>query len=44
MKGILHAEMEVEIPFHDVDSMGYNGWHGNGLYVEHHQDISRGLC
>ncbi|GIU19281.1 hypothetical protein TUM3792_16540 [Shewanella sp. MBTL60-007] len=28
MKGILHAELEVETPFHDVDSMGYNCWHG----------------
>ncbi|MGS0679936.1 acyl-CoA thioesterase [Shewanella sp. 125m-7] len=30
MKGILHAEIEVEIPFHDVDSMGIT-WHGNYL-------------
>ncbi|GIU33470.1 hypothetical protein TUM4433_27990 [Shewanella schlegeliana] len=28
MKGILFTELEVEIPFHDVDSMGYNCWHG----------------
>ncbi|GIU19276.1 hypothetical protein [Shewanella sp. MBTL60-007] len=28
MKGILFAELEVEIPFHDVDSMGYDRWHG----------------
>ena len=30
MKGILNAELEVEIPFHDVDSIGIT-WHGNYL-------------
>ena len=44
MKGILHAEVEVEIPFHDVDSIGNNCWHGNSSFIEHHQDISRGFC
>ncbi|WP_398364052.1 hypothetical protein [Shewanella halifaxensis] len=35
MKGILFAELVVEIPFHDVDSMGYDRWHGNSLPVTH---------
>ena len=30
MKGIISAEIEVVIPFHDVDSMGIT-WHGNYL-------------
>lgn len=30
MKGIISTEIEVVIPFHDVDSMGIT-WHGNYL-------------
>ncbi|WP_418357640.1 acyl-CoA thioesterase [Shewanella basaltis] len=30
MKGLLRTEMEMVIPFHDVDSMGIT-WHGNYL-------------
>jgi len=30
MKGILSIEMDMVIPFHDVDSMGIT-WHGNYL-------------
>ncbi|BCV26440.1 acyl-CoA thioesterase [Shewanella algae] len=30
MKAILSTEIELEIPFHDVDSMGIT-WHGNYL-------------
>jgi acyl-CoA thioester hydrolase len=30
MKGLLLTEMEMVIPFHDVDSMGIT-WHGNYL-------------
>jgi acyl-CoA thioester hydrolase len=30
MKSLLSAELEMEIPFHDVDSMGIT-WHGNYL-------------
>ncbi|WP_425423504.1 hypothetical protein [Shewanella fidelis] len=49
MKGILHAEMEVEIPFHDVDSMGDNCWHGNCLHsnwvcsTQVHHGFNRGI-
>lgn len=38
MKGILHAELEI--PFHDVDSISNNCWHGNYLFISH-QDISQ---
>ncbi len=44
MKGILHAEMEVEIPFHDVNSMGDNCWHGNWVCsTQVHHGINRGI-
>ncbi|MGL5028381.1 MAG: acyl-CoA thioesterase, partial [Shewanella oncorhynchi] len=30
MKSLLTIDMEMQIPFHDVDSMGIT-WHGNYL-------------